>query len=72
MIAVYNFCDFYDRTWKEMNLKSVKAANQLIEADNSLEMLDYTSSPLHEVAYALFATPRPTWRARRSQASLRC
>ena len=27
VIGVDNFCDFYDRSWKEMNLKSVKPRN---------------------------------------------
>src|SRR5947209_2482082 len=27
VIGVDNFCDFYDRSWKEMNLKSIRGGN---------------------------------------------
>src|SRR5918998_19331 len=33
VIAVDNFCDFYDRSWKEMNLKSIKAPVEVEEID---------------------------------------
>ena len=33
VIGVDNFCDFYDRTWKEMNLKSIKAPIEVEEID---------------------------------------
>jgi hypothetical protein len=44
-----------------------EAAEQLIAADRSLEELDYTSTPLDELAYALFAAPRNHYRAPRSE-----
>src|SRR6059058_1183315 len=33
VIGVDNFCDFYDRSWKEMNLKSIGAAGQALEVE---------------------------------------
>lgn len=44
-----------------------EAAEQLVAADRSLEELDYTSTPIDELAYALFATPRNYYRAPRSE-----
>src|SRR5687767_10390913 len=42
VIGVDNFCDFYDRSWKEMNLKSINAGSG---GDASLEVeeIDITS-----------------------------
>ena len=42
VIGVDNFCDFYDRSWKEMNLKSIAAGSG---GDTSLEVeeIDITS-----------------------------
>ena len=31
VIGVDNFCDFYDRSWKEMNLKSIKDEIRTVE-----------------------------------------
>ena len=28
VIGVDNFCDFYDRSWKEMNLRSIREQQQ--------------------------------------------
>jgi len=44
-----------------------EAAAQLVAADRSLEELDYTSTPLDELAYALFAAPRDHYRAPRPE-----
>ena len=33
VIGVDNFCDFYDRSWKEMNLKSIKEPIEVEEID---------------------------------------
>lgn len=44
-----------------------EAAEQLVAADRSLEELDYTSTPIDELAYALFAAPRDHYRAPRSE-----
>ena len=41
VIAVDNFCDFYDRSWKEMNLKSVRGAARALE----VEEIDITDGP---------------------------
>lgn len=42
VVGVDNFCDFYDRSWKEMNLKSIAAGSG---RDHSLEVeeIDITS-----------------------------
>jgi hypothetical protein len=44
-----------------------EAARQLVLADRSLEELDYTSTPLDDLAYALFAAPRDHYRAPRPE-----
>ena len=33
VIGVDNFCDFYDRSWKEMNLKSIGATGRALEVE---------------------------------------
>jgi hypothetical protein len=44
-----------------------EAAAHLVVVDRSLEALDYTSTPLDELAYALFAAPRNHYRAPRPE-----
>jgi UDP-glucuronate 4-epimerase len=41
VIGVDNFCDFYDRSWKEMNLQSVRGAARGLE----IEEIDITDGP---------------------------
>src|SRR6185295_1629996 len=41
VIGVDNFCDFYDRSWKEMNLKSVKGGSRALD----VEEIDITDGP---------------------------
>jgi len=41
VVGVDNFCDFYDRSWKEMNLKCIAASGQKID----VEELDITDGP---------------------------
>src|SRR5688572_10947575 len=41
VIGIDNFCDFYDRSWKEQNLKSIAAAGKPID----VEELDITDGP---------------------------
>jgi UDP-glucuronate 4-epimerase len=33
VVGIDNFCDFYDRSWKELNLKSIQPAIELAEMD---------------------------------------
>jgi UDP-glucuronate 4-epimerase len=40
VIAVDNFCDFYDRSWKEMNLQCINGGRRL-----SIEEVDITDGP---------------------------
>ncbi len=44
-----------------------EAAAQLVAADDALEILDYDSAPLRELAWALFAVPRSEYRASRPE-----
>src|SRR5947208_8798747 len=42
VIGVDNFCDFYDRSWKEMNLQSVRGAARGLEIEE-IDITDGTS-----------------------------
>jgi UDP-glucuronate 4-epimerase len=52
VIGVDNFCDFYDRSWKEMNLKSINAGKEGIDVAE----IDITDGP---GISKLVATTRP-------------
>src|SRR6476659_9307421 len=41
VIGVDTFCDFYDRSWKEMNLKSIGETGRALE----VEEIDITAGP---------------------------
>src|SRR5207237_1162547 len=64
VIGVDNFCDFYDRSWKEMNLKSIGATCRALEVEEArapdpispsaatsraAELLCYTSCHLYKL-----------------------
>ena len=55
VVGVDNFCDFYDRAWKEMNLKSI-AAGSGGDASLEVEEIDITSG---EQIDQLVARARP-------------
>src|SRR3954454_11195318 len=52
VIGVDNFCDFYDRSWKEMNLKSIRGGGGAVD----VEEIDITDGPGID---RLVAKPKP-------------
>src|SRR5438874_565170 len=49
VIGVDNFCDFYDRSWKEMNLKSIGATGPYAAPKRAGELLCYTFWHLYKL-----------------------
>lgn len=45
VVGVDNFCDFYDRRWKEANLKTVGAVGRALLPDFDFEEIDVTDGP---------------------------
>ncbi len=66
VIGVDNFCDFYDRSWKEMNLKSVRGGNALeveeidITDGAGIDRLVAKTKPLAILHLAAMAGVRPS------------
>src|SRR4051794_23048279 len=45
VLGVDNFCDFYDRRWKEANLKTVASVDRALLPDFDFEEIDITDGP---------------------------
>src|SRR5436305_4840691 len=69
VIGVDNFCDFYDRSWKEMNLKSIATDShgegvEVEEIDitsgNAIDQLVARSKPVAILHLAAMAGVRPS------------
>jgi UDP-glucuronate 4-epimerase len=64
VIGVDNFCDFYDRSWKEMNLRSIKPAIDVAEIDitdgDAIDSLVAKSKPIAILHLAAMAGVRPS------------
>src|SRR4051812_28976529 len=64
VIGVDNFCDFYDRKWKEMNLKSIASPIEVEEIDitdgNAIERLVARAKPAAILHLAAMAGVRPS------------
>src|SRR3954452_22431072 len=64
VIGVDNFCDFYDRSWKEMNLKSIKAPIEVEEIDittgDAIDRLVAKTKPAAILHLAAMAGVRPS------------
>jgi UDP-glucuronate 4-epimerase len=64
VIGVDNFCDFYDRSWKEMNLKSIKNPIEVEEIDitngDAIDKLVERSKPIAILHLAAMAGVRPS------------
>src|SRR3954449_11691133 len=56
VIGVDNFCDFYDRSWKEMNLKSIAAGANGGSKALEVEEIDITAGAAID---ALVAKAKP-------------
>src|SRR5580700_1046708 len=54
VICVDNFCDFYDRSWKELNLRSIERS--MGSAKFAVEEIDITDGP---AIARLVATAKP-------------
>src|SRR6476661_26718 len=67
VIGVDNFCDFYDRSWKEMNLQSVRGAARGLEIEEiditdgmSIDRLVAKTKPVAILHLAAMAGVRPS------------
>src|SRR5262245_50188123 len=64
VIGVDNFCDFYDRSWKEMNLKSINPPIDVAEIDitdsDAIDTLVARSKPVAILHLAAMAGVRPS------------
>src|SRR4051794_31439451 len=64
VIGVDNFCDFYDRKWKEMNLKSIASPFHVEEIDitdgDAIDRLVERSKPVAILHLAAMAGVRPS------------
>src|ERR687896_2726443 len=64
VIGVDNFCDFYDRSWKEMNLKSIRQPIDVEEIDitdgSAIERLVAKAKPAAILHLAAMAGARPS------------
>lgn len=66
VIGVDNFCDFYDRAWKEMNLRSIRAASRFeveeidITDGTSIDRLVARAKPVAILHLAAMAGVRPS------------
>src|SRR5688572_20072884 len=64
VIGVDNFCDFYDRSWKEMNLKSIRAPIDVEEIDitdgDAIDRLVAQTKPAAILHLAAMAGVRPS------------
>ena len=64
VIGVDNFCDFYDRSWKEMNLKSIREPIEVEEIDitdgDAIDTLVARSKPVAILHLAAMAGVRPS------------
>lgn len=66
IIGVDNFCDFYDRKWKEMNLKSIKSGEKVeveeidIIDGNAIDRLVAKTKPMAILHLAAMAGVRPS------------
>jgi len=64
VVGVDNFCDFYDRSWKEMNLKSVGPGIDVEEIDitdgNAIDRLVGAAKPVAILHLAAMAGVRPS------------
>src|SRR5678816_1000564 len=64
VVGVDNFCDFYDRSWKEMNLRSIREPFNVEEIDitdgNAIDDLVARSKPVAILHLAAMAGVRPS------------
>jgi UDP-glucuronate 4-epimerase len=64
VVGVDNFCDFYDRSWKEMNLRSIREPFNVEEIDitdgNAIDDLVARSKPIAILHLAAMAGVRPS------------
>src|SRR5688572_14538611 len=66
VVALDNFCDFYDRSWKEMNLKTIKGGEGIdvqvvdITAGNAIDVLVARTKPAAILHLAAMAGVRPS------------
>src|SRR3954466_2327938 len=64
VIGVDNFCDFYDRLWKEMNLKSILEPIEVEEIDitdgDAIDRLVARAKPVAILHLAAMAGVRPS------------
>src|SRR5687767_10786314 len=66
VVAVDNFCDFYDRSWKEMNLKTIKGGEGIdvqvvdITDGNAIDVLVARTKPAAILHLAAMAGVRPS------------
>src|SRR6188768_164217 len=67
VIAVDNFCDFYDRSWKEMNLRSVRGGASALEVEEiditdgaAIDRLVAKTKPVAILHLAAMAGVRPS------------
>ncbi len=67
VVGVDNFCDFYDRSWKEMNLKSIGATGRALEVEeiditsgDAIDKLVARAKPLAILHLAAMAGVRPS------------
>jgi UDP-glucuronate 4-epimerase len=66
VVAVDNFCDFYDRSWKEMNLKTIKGGEAIdvqvidITDGNAIDVLVARTRPAAILHLAAMAGVRPS------------
>src|SRR5215211_2831848 len=66
VVAVDNFCDFYDRSWKEMNLKTIKGGEGIdvqvvdITDGNAIDVLVARTKPSAILHLAAMAGVRPS------------
>src|SRR5688572_20585998 len=66
VVALDNFCDFYDRSWKEMNLKTIKGGEGIdvqvvdITDGNAIDVLVARTKPAAILHLAAMAGVRPS------------
>lgn len=67
VIGVDNFCDFYDRSWKELNLKNIRGHGTALEVEeiditdgNGIDLLVARTKPVAILHLAAMAGVRPS------------
>ena len=56
VIAVDNFCDFYDRSWKEMNLQTIRGGESI-----DVQVIEWDGAGFRGAGHACFTFDGDNW-----------